>query len=82
MPHRHYLGFALSEESLKAHIKVDHGLDEESTDAFEDVIAWHTAQHPEITEVADSPSIEELSAQVLLLRGAVDELILNDLLGL
>lgn len=83
--HKHYPGFNIDKVALEAHLIYDHSQTREEVDSFEDVEAWHTAQHPEIGAEPGSleePDLEVLSQQLIELQDVVDQLILNDLLDL
>lgn len=47
--HKHYPGFTMGEESLKAHLTVDHEMTEKQIDKIKKIESWHADQHEEIS---------------------------------
>lgn len=80
MVHKHYSGFALDENTLKLHMRIDHGLTDEQIDDIEDLAADHIDQHPEI-KAPQPPSNGDLAQQLVAMQSAVDDLVLTSLLG-
>lgn len=48
--HNHYPGFTMGQESIKAHLTVDHKMSKEQIEALENPEAWHADQHEEISK--------------------------------
>lgn len=47
--HKHYSGFTMGEESLKAHLTVDHSMTDEQIESLKNPEKWHADQHEEIS---------------------------------